>query len=68
MAECWIIVLLATPFKEMYYRTAYRPVERKLFYIDPCPDRFADNAQFKNMLKPNTLQVIGDYVDRNTNV
>lgn len=46
--------------KEIYYRTAYRPVERKLFYIDPCPDRFEDNAQFKNMLKPNTLQVIGD--------
>lgn len=46
--------------KEMYYRTAYRPVERKLFYIDPCPDRFEDNAQFKNMLKPNTLQIIGD--------
>jgi patatin-related protein len=46
--------------KEMYYRTAYRPVDRKLFYIDPSPDRFADDAQFKNMSKPNTLQVIGD--------
>lgn len=46
--------------KEMYYRTAYRPVERKLFYIDPCPDRFADNVQFENMPKPNTLQIIGD--------
>jgi patatin-related protein len=46
--------------KEMYYRTAYRPVERKLFYIDPCPDRFADNTQFKNMPKPNPLQIIGD--------
>ena len=46
--------------KEMYYRTGYRPIDRKLFYIDPNPDRFADDAQFKNMPKPNTLQVIGD--------
>ncbi len=46
--------------KEMYYRTAYRPVDRKLFYIDPSPDRFADDAQFQNMPKPDTLQVIGD--------
>lgn len=46
--------------KEMYYRTAYRPVERKLFYIDPCPDRFSDNLQFKNRSKPNPLQIIGD--------
>lgn len=46
--------------KEMYYRTAYRPVERSLFYIDPCPDRFVDNTQFRNMSKPNPLQIIGD--------
>lgn len=46
--------------KEMYYRTAYRPVDRKLFYIDPCPDRFAANNKFKQMPKPNTLQLIGD--------
>jgi len=46
--------------KEMYYRTGYRPVDRKLFYIDPCPDRFTDNENFKKIPKPNTLQVIGD--------
>jgi patatin-related protein len=44
--------------KEMYYRTANRPVDRKLFYIDPSPDRFADSTTFKTMPKPNTLQVI----------
>jgi len=44
--------------KEMYYRTANRPVDRKLFYIDPSPDRFVENANFQKMLKPNTLQVI----------
>jgi patatin-related protein len=48
--------------KEMYYRTANRPVDRKLFYIDPNPDRFTnkDDAKFRNMPKPNTLQVIQD--------
>lgn len=46
--------------KEIYYRTADRPVDRKLFYIDPCPDRFADNSQFKNMSKPTPLKIIGD--------
>lgn len=46
--------------KEMYYRTAYRPVDRKLFYIDPCPDSFAGGDKFKQMPKPNTLQLIGD--------
>jgi hypothetical protein len=48
--------------KEMYYRTANRPVDRKLFYIDPGPDRFTDseNKQFTAMPKPNTLQVIQD--------
>lgn len=46
--------------KEMYYRTANRPVDRKLFYIDPSPDRFANNESLKRMQKPNTLQVIQD--------
>jgi hypothetical protein len=48
--------------KEMYYRTANRPVDRKLFYIDPGPDRFTDSGhqQFTAMPKPNTLQVIQD--------
>ncbi len=44
--------------KEMYYRTAYRPVERKLFYIDPSPDRLLDSPTFKLMAKPNIGQVI----------
>jgi patatin-related protein len=46
----------------MYYRTANRPVDRKLFYIDPGPDRFTDSGhqQFTAMPKPNTLQVIQD--------
>jgi hypothetical protein len=61
----WMAVSLDNrPFsytiKEMYYRTGYRPVDRKLFYIDPCPDRFTDNENFKKIPKPNTLQVIGD--------
>jgi len=38
--------------KEMYYRTANRPVDRKLFYIDPSPDRFSNAANFQNMVKP----------------
>ncbi|MEW6496112.1 MAG: patatin-like protein, partial [Cyanobacteriota bacterium] len=46
--------------KEMYYRTANRPVNRKLFYIDPSPDRFANSESLKKMHKPNTLQVIQD--------
>ncbi|HEY9609597.1 patatin-like protein [Allocoleopsis sp.] len=46
--------------KEMYYRTMNRPVERKLFYIDPSPDRFIDDENFKKMVKPNTLKVIQD--------
>ena len=46
--------------KEMYYRTINRPVDRKLFYIDPSPDRFIDQDGFKNIGKPNTLQIIQD--------
>lgn len=46
--------------QEIYYRTAYRPVERKLFYIDPSPDRFFDSPTYREMPKPNLLQVIGD--------
>ncbi|AFZ19306.1 patatin-like protein [Allocoleopsis franciscana] len=44
--------------KEMYYRTINRPVDRKLFYIDPSPDRFIDEDDFKNIKKPNTLQIL----------
>jgi patatin-related protein len=46
--------------KEMYYRTINRPVDRKLFYIDPSPDRFIDQDGFKNIGKPNTLQILQD--------
>jgi hypothetical protein len=44
----------------MYYRTINRPVDRKLFYIDPSPDRFIDQDGFKNIGKPNTLQILQD--------
>ena len=46
--------------KEIYHRAADRPVFRKLFYVDPSPDRFEDNAKYKNMLKPDVVQVIQD--------
>lgn len=46
--------------KEIYYRTTNRPVDRKLFYIDPSPDRFVGDDNFQAMHKPNTLQVIQD--------
>ncbi|HEY9698434.1 MAG TPA: patatin-like protein [Trichocoleus sp.] len=46
--------------QEIYYRTAYRPVERRLFYIDPSPDRFFDSPTYREMPKPNLLQVVGD--------
>ncbi len=46
--------------KEMYYRTANRPVNRKLFYIDPSPDRFDGSKAFKEMPKPGIWQVLQD--------
>lgn len=46
--------------KEMYYRTANRPVERKLLYIDPSPDRFSQGRVFQEMCKPNVVQVVQD--------
>jgi patatin-related protein len=39
--------------QEIYYRKAYRPVDRKLFYIDPSPDKFLDSPSFQKMAKPN---------------
>ncbi len=42
----------------IYYRTANRPVERKLFYIDPSPDRFLDNPVFAELRRPNVWQVV----------
>lgn len=46
--------------KEIYHRTAERPVFRKLFYIDPSPDRFKHNSKYDEMLKPDIVQVIRD--------
>lgn len=46
--------------KEMYYRTGIRPVDRKLFYVDPSPDRFEENRKFKDMPKPDVLEVLQD--------
>lgn len=46
--------------QEIYYRTAYRPVSRKLFYIDPSPDRFFDSKTYREMPKPNVIQVASD--------
>jgi patatin-related protein len=39
--------------REIYYRHFHRPVNRKLFYIDPSPDKFLDSTAFKKMAKPN---------------
>ncbi|HBB33115.1 MAG TPA: DUF3376 domain-containing protein [Cyanobacteria bacterium UBA8803] len=46
--------------KEIYFRTANRPVNRQLFYIDPSPDRFAGSVKFNTMPKPNVLEVLQD--------
>ncbi|NJP10253.1 MAG: patatin-like protein [Leptolyngbyaceae cyanobacterium RU_5_1] len=46
--------------KEIYRRTAERPVFRKLFYVDPSPDRFQDNPKYKEQLKPDVVQVALD--------
>ncbi|NJL00324.1 MAG: patatin-like protein [Spirulinaceae cyanobacterium SM2_1_0] len=42
----------------IYYRTANRPVERKLFYIDPSPDRFSGSATFRELPRPNIWQAV----------
>jgi len=46
--------------KEIYHRTAERPVFRKLFYVDPSPDRFKGNPKYKDMLKPDVVEVVRD--------
>lgn len=48
--------------KEIYHRAAERPVFRKLFYIDPSPDRFAGNPKYDDMLKPDIVQVVQDSI------
>ncbi|MGQ4648492.1 patatin-like protein [Lyngbya aestuarii] len=44
--------------KAIYYRTANRPVERKLFYIDASPENFSGGSKFNQMSKPNVLSVV----------
>jgi len=44
----------------IYYRTANRPVERKLFYIDPSPDRFSGSKAFCEMPRPTIWQAVQD--------
>lgn len=46
--------------REIYYRHFYRPVNRKLFYIDPSPDKFLDSPAFKRMAKPSIWQAAID--------
>ncbi|MDF5733799.1 MAG: patatin-like protein, partial [Rhizonema sp. PD38] len=50
--------------KEIYHRRADRPVFRKLFYIDPSPDHFYNNDRYKQMLKPDIVQVVLDSLTR----
>ncbi len=42
--------------KEIYHRTADRPVDRKLFYVDPDPECLFKTEAFTKMLRPNVLQ------------
>ncbi len=43
--------------KQIYHRTAERPVFRKLFYVDPNPDCFYDSPKYREMQKPNIIEV-----------
>lgn len=46
--------------RQIYYRVAYRPVTRKLFYIDPSPDRFLGSPKFNQMTKPTIWETVSD--------
>ncbi|MEP0919161.1 patatin-like protein [Leptolyngbya sp. DQ-M1] len=46
--------------EQIYRRTAYRPVNRKLFYIDPSPDQFLGSLKFNQMSKPNIWEAALD--------
>ena len=46
--------------REMYNRVAYRPVERRLFYIDPSPDQFLGSLKFNQMPEPSVWQTVSD--------
>lgn len=45
--------------REIYNRTTYRPVSRKLFYIDPNCESFTQTRKFEQMARPNILEVVG---------
>ncbi|MGK7915199.1 MAG: patatin-like protein, partial [Prochloraceae cyanobacterium] len=44
----------------IYYRSAYRPVSRKLLYIDPNPESFLGSPEFQVMAKPNIWETVKD--------
>ena len=44
----------------IYYRTAYRPVNRLLFYLDPNPETFVGSPKFNQMKQPHIWEVIKD--------
>ena len=44
----------------IYYRTADRPVNRQLFYLDPNPESFVDSPKFEKMEQPTVWEVITD--------
>lgn len=46
--------------RQIYYRVAYRPVTRRLFYIDPSPDRFLGSPKFNQMSKPTIWETVSD--------
>ena len=46
--------------REIYYRVAYRPVERRLFYIDPSPDQFLGSPKFNQMARPSIWETVSD--------
>ncbi len=46
--------------REIYKRVAHRPVERRLFYIDPSPDQFLGSPKFNQMAKPNIWETVSD--------
>lgn len=41
-------------------RQAYQPVDRKLFYIDPNPEKFENQPEFNDPKKPNVWKVALD--------
>lgn len=46
--------------REISGRVAYRPVERRLFYIDPSPDQFLGSPKFNKMSRPTIWATVSD--------